>query len=137
MDQALELAQLLLRKAADDLLMARCLASSEDSPDWGIGFHVQQSVEKAIKAVLCACGVEFPRTHDIAGLLDLLPQASAPVPVARENLTVLNPFGVLWRYDEAGPTDAEAAVLPDRQALVELAATMLAWAEGYLRASDK
>ena len=39
------------------------------------GFHVQQAVEKALKAWLCALGVPFPRTHDLDELGALLEDA--------------------------------------------------------------
>jgi predicted nucleotidyltransferase len=54
MDPQLELADMLLGKASDDLAMARRLAGDPASPDWGIGFHVQQAVEKSLKSVLSA-----------------------------------------------------------------------------------
>ena len=53
MDPQLELAGTLLRKARDDAGMARRLAGDPASPDWGIGFHIQQAVEKSLKSVLC------------------------------------------------------------------------------------
>ena len=34
-----------------------------------VGYHAQQAVEKAIKAVLVLCGIDFPRTHDLDFLL--------------------------------------------------------------------
>lgn len=40
-----------------------------------VGFHAQQAVEKALKAVLTAVAVRVGRTHDIAYLLTLLPDA--------------------------------------------------------------
>ena len=100
MDPRLELAQILLRKARDDLAMAQRLAGDAASPEWGIGFHVQQAVEKALKAVLSSRGVEYPRTHSISVLLDLLPEDSINLPVSPETLVILTPFGVLFRYDE-------------------------------------
>ncbi|MBM4026372.1 MAG: HEPN domain-containing protein [Planctomycetes bacterium] len=44
------------------------------------GFHVQQAVEKALKAWLCALGVPFPRTHDLDELGVLLEQAGQKIP---------------------------------------------------------
>ena len=35
-----------------------------------VAFHCQQAVEKYLKALLVRCQVEFPKTHDIAKLLD-------------------------------------------------------------------
>lgn len=35
-----------------------------------VGFHAQQTVEKAVKAVLVLHGIAFPRSHDLDFLLD-------------------------------------------------------------------
>jgi hypothetical protein len=42
------------------------------------GFHVQQAVEKALKAWLCLLGLAFPRTHDLDQLAAPL---AAPFPI--------------------------------------------------------
>ncbi len=71
-----EVAGLLLRKAASDLLAARALARDTDQQDDVVGFHAQQAVEKSLKAVLAVRGFEIPRTHD----LDLLTRLVARDP---------------------------------------------------------
>lgn len=43
----------------------------EGITDGVLGFHTQQAVEKALKAVLAVNGVEFPYSHDLNG--DLTP----------------------------------------------------------------
>jgi HEPN domain-containing protein len=75
-----DLAQQLLRKAADDEEAARAMLPLESVADTIVGFHAQQAVEKSLKAVLAAREVEFPFTHDIGGLTDLCEQAGAPLP---------------------------------------------------------
>ena len=35
-------------------------------------FHAQQAVEKSIKAVLVHHGIDFPKTHNLQVLIDLL-----------------------------------------------------------------
>jgi len=67
-----ELALGLLRRARDDGYVVDRLAQDLAAPDWVIGFHAQQAVEKAIEAVLANAKVAFPRTHNIAMLLALL-----------------------------------------------------------------
>jgi HEPN domain-containing protein len=132
MDPRLELSRLLLHKASDDLAMARQLAVAANTPEWGIGFHVQQAVEKALKAVPCMHGIEYPRTHSISLLLDLLAEHSLHVPVSWQSLVVLTPYGVLFRYDETGPTDAEMANLPDRASLLSTADAVINWASAAM-----
>ena len=133
MDPQHELAHILLRKASADLAMARCLMGDSASPDWGIGFHVQQAVEKALKAILCAHGIEYPRTHNISLLLDMLAEQNLVAPVARARLIYLTPFGVLLRYDEIGPSDLELDNMPPRDELVTLAQAVVIWAEAQIQ----
>lgn len=37
-------------------------------------FHAQQAVEKSLKAVLISRGIDFPRTHNLRMLIDVLPE---------------------------------------------------------------
>lgn len=92
-----EVAQLLLQKAREDLSAAQALIASENQADHVIGFHLQQAVEKALKAVLADRAVEIPRTHDLAYLWELLDDQEIPEPVASSDW--LTPWGVLFRYD--------------------------------------
>jgi len=52
----LDLAASLLMKARDDLRALRVLAQHAEVSDEVVGFHAQQAVEKAVKAVLTARG---------------------------------------------------------------------------------
>jgi HEPN domain-containing protein len=94
-----EVAQLLLQKAREDLSAAQVLVATEDQADHVIGFHLQQAVEKALKAILAQHAIEIPRTHDLGYLAeqlsDLKIEASEPI-VSSDWLT---PWGVLFRYD--------------------------------------
>ena len=69
-----EYASLLIRKPEGDLKAVTALRDA-GLDDELVGFHAQQTVEKAAKAVLVLAGVELPRTHDIERLLTLAEQA--------------------------------------------------------------
>jgi HEPN domain-containing protein len=56
-----------------------------------VGFHLQQCVEKALKAVLSHAGIAFRRTHDIAELLDLIADRGLGPPPYADWLDELNP----------------------------------------------
>ena len=59
-----------LTKASHDLQAAR-LVTSSDTPLLDVGgFHCQQAAEKAVKAYLAFRDQPFPKTHDLADLLD-------------------------------------------------------------------
>ena len=65
-----------IRKAESDYQLAVSLMRRRKLPVRDhVCFHVQQSAEKYVKARLEEAGLPFPRTHDIAALL----QAAAPV----------------------------------------------------------
>jgi HEPN domain-containing protein len=97
-----DLAAALLRKAGEDRFVAERLMEDPGSPAWAIGFHAQQAVEKALKAVLSQHGIEFPRTHNLALLVELLRRAGLEVPPGSVELDQLIPFGVTLRYDDLG-----------------------------------
>ena len=59
-----------LRYALSDLELA-CAKPSHVLLEM-LCFHAQQAVGKAVKAVLLAQGVEFPKTHNLRVLFDLL-----------------------------------------------------------------
>jgi HEPN domain-containing protein len=58
-----------LTAARSDIRAAKALAADADQSNDVIGFHAQQAVEKAIKAVLVASGMEIPvRTTSVFSL---------------------------------------------------------------------
>jgi len=75
-----EAADLFLAKAASDLAAARLLAGDGDQADAVVGFHAQQAVEKALKAVVAVHSLEIPRSHDLRLLIRLLESAETDLP---------------------------------------------------------
>lgn len=126
MSSPADLARALLRKAADDLYVAGTLASDANAPAWILGFHAQQAVEKALKAVLSLHRIEYPRTHNLAMLLELLRRAAIAAPPDGDELARLIPFGVIARY-EASLGAAEIDI--DRQWAVDVARRTNRWAD--------
>jgi HEPN domain-containing protein len=63
-----------------------------------IAFHCQQAAEKYLKALLVSRQIEFPKTHDLEELLELLAPVRPDVAAMLEGIEVLNPFGVKIRY---------------------------------------
>ena len=74
---------------ADHRAVQLLMASGKDCPLDIVCFHAQQCVEKYLKAVLCAKGVDFPKIHDIGELVALLPNgvSSALTDKDQERLT--------------------------------------------------
>lgn len=88
----------LLARADADLAAVRALETVDAVPDEIVGFHSQQAAEKLLKAVLAAHGIEFPRTHSLLYLLDLLIDHEPAPPPTLHSITELYPFGVQLRY---------------------------------------
>jgi len=121
-----DLARTLVRKAAQDEAVVARLAAIPDVADEILGFHAQQAVEKLLKAVLAGRGVAFRRTHDLAELVDAARDGGLAVPDGMDEVRVLSPFGVDWRY---GELDAAQSGL-DRGAMPSLVARLREWATG-------
>jgi len=120
-------ARAFLQRADADLAAVRALEALDEVPDEIVGFHGQQAAEKLLKAVLAAHGIDFPRTHSIRFLLDLLDDRGlAPRPELR-GVTELYPFGVQLRYE--APLDEEPL---DRAAIRELLERLRAWTAAHV-----
>lgn len=79
-----------------------------------------------IKAVFALNGVTYRRTHDLAELNDLAARSGIAVPVDRELLVRLGPYGVEFRYLGA---KAPKVSLAEAETAVE---TLLTWARQHL-----
>ena len=61
----LEQARLMLKMSTKDYKALAGMLDLEVFEDEIFGFHVQQAVERALKAWLASLGVEYPKTHDL------------------------------------------------------------------------
>lgn len=98
-----DLAEQLLGLAAEDEAALRAMVDVPAVTDAIVGFHAQQAVEKALKALLAARGVDFPFTHDLRVLMDLCDSAGFPVPPTLADAARLTPYAVAQRYGTADP----------------------------------
>jgi HEPN domain-containing protein len=101
-----ELVRTLLHKAGQDEAVLRALLPDQTFDKSTLGFHAQQAVEKMLKALLCHLGVDYPRTHRLEALAELLEAHGETVPVSTQDLGRLTPFGTVFRYDDL-PIDAD------------------------------
>ena len=97
----------LLSKARNDALLLRKIAADPEIADEIVGFHAQQTVEKALEAVLETREVDYPHTHDVARLFELL-DGSGGAPAHRDDALALSPWATEFRYGDvvAGSLDA-------------------------------
>jgi len=87
-----------LNKAKHDLNAAEVLHKSEIESFEITSFHAQQAAEKFIKAILVRHQVEFPKTHDIAKLRNLILKIDKVLFEKLEPADILTPYGVEFRY---------------------------------------
>lgn len=118
-----EVARLLLQKAREDFSAAQVLIATADQTDHVIGFHLQQTVEKALKSVLASYAIEIPRIHDLGYLVELLSDIDLKMPEKVASSDWLTPWGVLFRYDD-DPNDSL-----DRNKTLDASAAAIAFAE--------
>lgn len=91
----------LLTLAQRDYRAALTLAHADPPQVDAAGFHLQQAVEKSLKAWLVLKRVDYPRTHDLNPLLGLLEDQGEEIEPFW-SLLQLNPFAVQFRYELAG-----------------------------------
>lgn len=99
MKSDLDLAKSFAVKADHDFRMAE-IGMAHDAPLDTVAFHLQQTAEKLLKAMLSARSVEFPRTHDVEALLDLALPTDPELECFREPLLGLASYAVEMRYDD-------------------------------------
>ena len=90
-----------LSKAHKDLLAAAVLLEADLGDYEHVGFHAQQAAEKYIKAFLVRHQIEFPKTHDIAVLRQLVGQVDPQTAERLAKAEILTPYGVTFRYPGA------------------------------------
>lgn len=83
--------------------MLERLLSYRDVDDDTLGFHARQAAEKLLKAALAVRGLDYPRTHNLGALVELLSKASVTLPEGLADIDRLTPFGTVFRYDEVLP----------------------------------
>ncbi|MGM0491753.1 MAG: class I SAM-dependent methyltransferase [Armatimonadota bacterium] len=92
-----------MHKGDQDLKTSRVLLEQEASLVEPIGFHLQQAIEKYLKAFLTASGVHPPRTHDLTDLLQIVGKHDPALAQAGEPARILDPYAVIARYPEETP----------------------------------
>lgn len=121
-----DLAELLLRKARGDERAVSALLD-EHVPDEVVGFHAQQAVEKALKAVLAVRGIDYAFSHDLAYLGDLLTANGIDLPADVRAGEELRPWAVEFRYEDPAGTPPL-----DRRGARDTAEAALRWAAEFV-----
>lgn len=128
--EQIEYASLLARKAENDARACGALVASSEMADDVVGFHAQQAVEKALKAVLVIHGIDFPHTHDLEYLVELATERGIEVQDSIIETEWLTPWAADLRYDE--PSSAL-----DRSRALDVATAAAAWAAAQVAGADQ
>lgn len=95
----IELARKTLVMAKKDLEAIKEMQNNRVIADEIVGFHIQQVVEKSLKAWIAALGFDYPLTHNIIELLTVLEEHGCEVEKFWD-LVKYNSFAVQFRYEE-------------------------------------
>jgi HEPN domain-containing protein len=122
----MDLARQLLGAAENDELMARSLLPVKGVTDAGIGFHAQQAVEKAIKAVLIVNAVKYRFIHELSYLRELCRESGIELPSELAGMEDLTVFAAAERYGSPAPAEL------DRDQALKWAASAVEWARSLV-----
>ena len=117
-----------LLHARSDLKFAQLGDKSNDILPQQICFHAQQAVEKSLKAVLLFSNIDFPLTHDIMQLLEIIEITGIIFPKDFIDAANLTPYAVETRY----PGYSEIINMNDIIDAINIAEKVMKWAETYI-----
>ena len=123
----LKCARTLVRAAERDIELVQILLEHNGGADEVFGFHVQQAVEKLLKAWLAIRGESYPLTHDLEQLFEVLVRGGVELGEFR-SLSDYTPFAVIHRYEALGAQEPPM----DRAQAASRAATLLAHVREFL-----
>lgn len=107
-----------LDKARKDLAAAEVLLKEGFGDYENVGFHAQQAAEKFIKAFLVHYQVEFPKSHNVALLRQLVARVDPRLAETLVAADALTPYGVEFRY----PGDLPSVSRDEGEKAIRLAA---------------
>jgi HEPN domain-containing protein len=90
--------KVLLTLAEKDYTAISKMVSDPEFADEIFGFHAQQAVEKAAKALLTHKGLSFERNHDLEVLINMLEENGCVKESEYSSLVDLTDFAVQYRY---------------------------------------
>lgn len=92
-------------------------------------FNAQQAAEKALKAVCLANSLDFPRTHSLVHLMDILEKSGVDIPQNVRDADILTQYAVQSRY----PGIVEDITRDEYREALNLAAQVVFWAEKIIK----
>jgi len=115
------------KRAEGSFLIAKKLAKEEDLYFEDLCFHLQQSVEKALKGLILFYGGEYMKTHDSSVLIGLLAQY-VEIPDSILDVMRLDIYAVETRYPGIYPV----VTREEFEVHLEVVELCLGWVGGIL-----
>ena len=114
-----------LQRAKSNMARAKAGRVSPEILYEDLCYDTQQAVEKAFKSVCIIHEIVFPKTHDIAYLIELLEKGKVEVPKDLQVAKILTGYAVETRY----PGDYEPVNEDDYLNAMQIAEKVLQWVE--------
>lgn len=127
----LDLARAWIAKGREDETLLRKILDIEEVSDDTFGYHVQQAIEKYLKAILAIDQVRPTKTHNLTKLISEVETTSREIPQDLQDLSGWTIYAVDSRYPSFDPTP-----ILDRPQALALVETTRAWAEGLVEAQS-
>jgi HEPN domain-containing protein len=124
-----------IRKADLDFQTVVRLCDEESFRDI-VAFHAQQAAEKYLKALLTRHQIEFPKTHELRRLLDLLDPVEPGLAESLKDARWLEPFGVEIRYPGDRPDTMPGDELRARELAQRVRSAVAGVLDSYLAGAD-
>ncbi|MDY6865123.1 MAG: HEPN domain-containing protein [Halobacteriota archaeon] len=121
----LEKAGVWLKRAKSNMARAKAGKFSPEILYEDICFDAQQAVEKALKCLCIIHEIQFPKTHDIAYLLELLEIEGVSIPDKVSTARLLTDYAVEARY----PGEYEPVDEKEYLTALKIAEDVLNWVE--------
>ncbi len=91
-------------------------------------FNAQQATEKALKAVCLFKKLDFPKTHSLVRLMDILESRGVSIPESVKAADILTQYAVQTRY----PGPVEAVSEEEYKEALASASKVVFWAEALI-----
>lgn len=116
-----------LNRASSNFNLGKNLVKGVNFED--LCFNFQQSVEKALKAILVKEKIKIPKTHSISELLSILKDNSVEIPFeVEQNAPSLSIYAVDTRY----PDNYFLVDVEDYQEAMDIAQKVYEWAKDMI-----
>ena len=123
--KSLERANQWLERSKSNMARTKAGRVSPDILYEDLCYDAQQTVEKALKSACILHEILFPKTHDIAYLIELLEKGKVEVPKDLQVAKILTGYAVETRY----PGDYEPVNEDDYLNAMQIAEKVLQWVE--------